>query len=360
MAAIKFVGTVLLLAVPATCMEHCQGQDQCDLSMESVQASAMLQVKQLKAESERVEPLARKDPEMGLTAIASDRCAYPYMYKLSCVAQEEPCGFSYECPLNYTIASVNASAALSSVSVDDNVIALSKIHEKQRNACLAGADILEEGGWCYDATGSRQVMAVEGKIDKDYLLPPFHVREDDYLVSVLAEKVLLKEDGSCCHSITDLGAGVGQYGHALKARHSNLVYLAYDGAGNVEEYTENYVKFVDLTIPLSLPPTDWLLTSEVGEHIPHEFEKQYIANIHAHNCKGVILTWAVVGQGGHGHVNCHGNEYIIKIFEELGYRVHPEFNAAVRKPQGYTGGNGELFERTAMAFERITKPAHCL
>merc|ERR1719440_1845312 len=130
----------------------------------------------------------------------------------------------------------------------------------------------------------------------NFMLPKHHVLADEVIVSTLANKLLLKKDGSCCYSLTDLGAGVGQYGHALRAIHPSLEYHGYDGAGDVEEFTNNYVQFTDLTQPLNLKRTDWVILSEVGEHIPHKFEQQVIANIHAHNCKGVILTWAVLQQ----------------------------------------------------------------
>jgi hypothetical protein len=43
-----------------------------------------------------------------------------------------------------------------------------------------------------------------------------------------------------------------------------------------------------LTLPLALPITDWVLSLEVGEHVPSASEGMLIRNIHRHNCKGVI------------------------------------------------------------------------
>ncbi|CAE8644843.1 unnamed protein product, partial [Polarella glacialis] len=131
--------------------------------------------------------------------------------------------------------------------------------------------------------GSTVVHPVAGQIDVEFRLPLNHVVADDLFASVLAEKVL-----TSASSLTDLGAGVGQFGHSLKARLPNLAYYGYDGGGNVEEFTSGYVSFADLTVPLSLKQTDWVFSSEVGEHIPNQHEAQVIANIHAHNCKGVV------------------------------------------------------------------------
>ena len=49
---------------------------------------------------------------------------------------------------------------------------------------------------------------------------------------------------------------------------------------------------------------------EVAEHIPLENEEAYLDNC----CKlceiGCILSWALPGQGGLGHVNEQPNEYV--------------------------------------------------
>jgi hypothetical protein len=40
------------------------------------------------------------------------------------------------------------------------------------------------------------------------------------------------------------------------------------------------VKFADLTLPMAGEVSDWVMSVEVGEHIPHAFEKDLIRNIH--------------------------------------------------------------------------------
>ena len=121
-------------------------------------------------------------------------------------------------------------------------------------------------------------------------------------------------------SICDLGAGVGEYGHAFKAIDQRIAWRGYDGAGNVEQYTRGFVRFVDLTIPLALPKADWVLSLEVGEHIPPTMEGMYLRNLHAHNCRGIIGSWAAPGQRGTGHVNLRDRKYVLQRFAELGYQ----------------------------------------
>ena len=65
-----------------------------------------------------------------------------------------------------------------------------------------------------------------------------------------------------------------------------------------------------------------MLSLEVGEHLPVQYEtlsSRLIDTLDAHNRCGVVLSWAVVGQDGKGHVNCRSNEYVIAAMERRGY-----------------------------------------
>lgn len=264
---------------------------------------------------------------------------------------DSPCGFDVECPREYTSAAVEKLTA-----TPQDAVNLENLHKEARRTCIQGNTfLLEDGGWCYNEAYSSLVRKNGSNTDVEFQLPGPHVVAGEVLVQVLAEKVLLRTDGSCCFSLTDLGAGVGQLGHALKAKLPALEYHGYDGGGNVEEFTNGYVTFADLTLPLQLNRTDWLVSSEVGEHIPSRYEAQVIANMHALNCKGIILTWAIVGQGGNGHVNCHSNEYLINLFESLGYKKNDELTSALRAPQR----GHRWLERSSLAFERRDLPAGC-
>ena len=48
------------------------------------------------------------------------------------------------------------------------------------------------------------------------------------------------------------------------------------------------VGFVDLTLPSLALERDWVVSLEVGEHIPREHEYTFLRNLHAHNCVGVL------------------------------------------------------------------------
>ena len=162
-------------------------------------------------------------------------------------------------------------------------------------------------------------------------------------------------------SVVDFGAGVGQYGHALRSRfpRARVHWRGYDGAGDVEEYTQGRVSYVDLTLPLALPRADWVLSLEVGEHVPREHELTLLGNLHAHNCRGVLLSWACYG--GHQHVNKRPNAYLIDAFHRLGYRYDERASNAMRQPElrerlqsNRSNRVYGWFARSVMVFERFT------
>ena len=150
-------------------------------------------------------------------------------------------------------------------------------------------------------------------------------------------------------SISEFGAGVGHYGAELEPKFpANVEYRRYDGAGNVEEYTGGYVTFADLTTPLDLPVTEWIVCFEVGEHIPNYYEGMVIRNLHRHNTKGIILSWAILGQGGLHHVNNHSPEYMETLFAELGYTRDKVWEKRFRNPDG----NKSWFIDGSLVFRR--------
>ena len=99
-----------------------------------------------------------------------------------------------------------------------------------------------------------------------------------------------------------------------------LGYDSFDGAPYTQETTNNNVKFLDLSVPIyHLDRYDWIISLEVGEHIPEKYENIFIDNLVRHSRDGIILSWAAVGQGGHSHVNTRDFSYVKAKMEEKGY-----------------------------------------
>ena len=218
-------------------------------------------------------------------------------------------------------------------------------HIKAKQGCSsAGADVLDSGGWCLTPNTGKKATSIIGYNGNEIVIPNNHIVASPRIVGELLTFI---EDERIT-SINDFGAGVGQYKSEILQKLPNFNWNAYDGAGNVEEYTKGFLKWFDLTLPLELPKADWVISLEVGEHVPNEFEGMLIRNLHHHNCKGIILSWGTLGQGGHSHINNHSNDYIISVFNELGYIEDVDMKARLRNSKD----NYRWFTGSVMVFRR--------
>ena len=185
------------------------------------------------------------------------------------------------------------------------------------------------GGWCIDLSPRAHDAYSQVRSHRpngSYFLPRPHLAADAKVVAFLSRLLRRCDDDACAEprflSLNDFGAGVGMYGHALLAVDPRHRWFGYDGAGNIETASNGFVRYFDITIPLALPRTDWVMSLEVGEHVPPAHEMMMIRNLHAHNCRGIVLSWAYPMKTGVGHVNNHSPEYLAGIFARLGYRVN--------------------------------------
>jgi hypothetical protein len=174
--------------------------------------------------------------------------------------------------------------------------------------CTKGDSVSPSGGWCLTPCTEEGCRSSDGLV-----LPQYHLSGDVGLGRLLY-KIFR---GS---RVVDLGAGVGQYGHLFQDFGGEIDYSPFDGALNVEEFTAGRVSWVDLSTPFTLSKqADWVMSIEVGEHLPAEFETTFLSNVARNARCGAALTWGVPDQGGHSHVNCRTNEYIKERMSELGF-----------------------------------------
>jgi hypothetical protein len=238
------------------------------------------------------------------------------------------CGCSehkHDCPQRYWLEDVNASAdaLLTSEAVKEFEIFLKGNHDRSQEICrqAVDGDITPTGGFCLlnSLPDPTTIMLPSGNYVQ--VKVPGLAPASPRIVSELIE--FFKSEKAS--SLSDFGAGVGQYASEIVQRLApDFQYNPYDGAGNIEEFTSSYVRYADLSAPLDVPKTDWVMSLDVGQHIPARFEGMFVRNLHRHNCQGIILNWAVLGQGGFHHVNEHSNDYIVGVFSQLGYE-HDEF-----------------------------------
>jgi cyclopropane fatty-acyl-phospholipid synthase-like methyltransferase len=117
-------------------------------------------------------------------------------------------------------------------------------------------------------------------------------------------------------TVVDIGCGKGDYVKVFRGK--GIVCDGYDGNPLTPTF-DPLLKVCDFSKLTDIGLYDWVLSLEVGEHIPKEYEQAYIENVHKSNRLGIVLSWAIEGQIGRGHVNCRNNDYIKDIFKGLGY-----------------------------------------
>lgn len=162
--------------------------------------------------------------------------------------------------------------------------------------------------------------------------------------AALADAILEIANINEFSTIMDVGCGEGKYVELFRS--NGMICSGYDG--NPKTVLLNgKCKVLDFAVPVDVEPADLVVSLEVGEHIPEEFEDVFISNLVSHANKMIILSWGIPGQGGFGHVNCRENKYIIKKITGFGWL--------------YSGGCSEFlrmncsirwFTNTMMVFEK--------
>lgn len=153
-------------------------------------------------------------------------------------------------------------------------------------------------------------------------------------------------------NIADFGCGPGWY-VALLRKHGYIVE-GYDGNPNVEEFSSLlfqdgfYCQCVDFTEELiTNKPFEGIISLEVGEHIPAEYEDVFIQNLANNSSCYIILSWAINGQEGDGHVNCRSNKYIINKLAQYDFALNVPVSNYLRSEASLS-----WFKKTIMFFEK--------
>lgn len=152
--------------------------------------------------------------------------------------------------------------------------------------------------------------------------------------------------------VLDVGCGDGFYTNYITQHSRSTVCMGIDGNPHTRELGGTLCSVQDVTKPLHLTRVDWVLSLEVGEHIPQEYEEIFLNNLHRHNRDGIVLSWAVRGQGGDGHVNCKDNEEIIPTVCSMGYDYDIPASMHLREQCAEYPNTGWWFRRTIMVFRK--------
>lgn len=170
----------------------------------------------------------------------------------------------------------------------------------------------------------------------------------------LADAIIafLKSKGEV--SVLDLGCGNGDYtNHFLR---NGIHARGCDGNSHTPEIAGAFCTVCDLTQPIGGGVADWVMSLEVAEHIPKKYEEAFLDNIDGMNRQGIILSWAIPGQGGHGHVNERPNDYVVDVMISRGYTLNLGAIKALREASTlpWFGGTIMVFERKSMQEDVIS------
>jgi len=146
----------------------------------------------------------------------------------------------------------------------------------------------------------------------------------------------------------DFGCGIGSYLKDLQD--IGFVDLTgFEGDVPDNKVFEN-IKQQDLSVPFDFDKKGNVIFLEVGEHIPAEHQNIVLDNV-CNACDGkLVLSWAVRGQGGTGHVNELDNYEVIPEIQKRGFKFLPDKTKEVRAifvddPCPWFLGSIMIFER---------------
>jgi hypothetical protein len=149
---------------------------------------------------------------------------------------------------------------------------------------------------------------------------------------------------------TDFGCGDGANLRAMHTWGAPPVLMGVEGTWHRYACGMPRVMQWDLSVPLWLGEAHVgnVLSLEVGEHIPQEFEGVFLDTLCRHCNSRMVLSWALPEQRGTRHVNPRTNEWVIAELRKRGFmhdtNATDAFRAAAKLP---------WFKHSIMAFIKI-------
>lgn len=152
--------------------------------------------------------------------------------------------------------------------------------------------------------------------------------------TLLSNNILEQLNAHKIKSVVDLGCGDGSYTKAFKK--AGLRCDGFDGNPNTPELSGGVCKVLNLAEKVKFKRRyQAVLCLEVGEHVPAEYQEILFDNLCANASKVIVLSWAVPGQGGGGHVNEQNNQWVIDHMSDRGWAHNQLITATLRTRTNY-------------------------
>lgn len=152
--------------------------------------------------------------------------------------------------------------------------------------------------------------------------------------------------------LIDMGCGLGDYLWVWdKMGFVKLIGIEGSDLEVLFRHDRNDIIVHDLTEPIKLGIEANVVALEVGEHIPSHFMQEFLNNICENTGDScyLILSWAIPGQSGYGHVNCLSNETVIREIEKRGFEFLPRETISARDCIEHTAS---WFRNTILIFKK--------
>lgn len=146
--------------------------------------------------------------------------------------------------------------------------------------------------------------------------------------------------------VIDFGCGNAFYCHELAS--VGFHCLGVEGY-RLNNFLHDNILVADLTTPLHISVRGSVICLEVLEHIDKKYESILLNTIERHCDRQLVLSWAITGQPGIGHVNCVDQYYAIEQLEKRGFTYLKTVTLHARQ---HIDKNTDWFERTLLVFER--------
>ena len=146
--------------------------------------------------------------------------------------------------------------------------------------------------------------------------------------------------------VIDFGCGMNFYVKVLNYAGYRAIGVDAVDLGNKDFIQADLTKQFD-AIPFSAAKVN-VISLEVAEHLPPTYTDQFLDTLTKWN-GDVLLSWAIPGQAGIGHINNQSNPYVIEKMAMRGYLINFQKTNNLRK--AVTGCRCDWFLKTLMYFE---------
>ena len=118
-------------------------------------------------------------------------------------------------------------------------------------------------------------------------------------------------------NVYDFGCGTGFYLGELE-KNGFKKCTGFEGSPPQQPACKKILE-QDITKPITIKTKGSVICLEVAEHVPAKLAGKLFANIEAACNDWLVMSWAVRGQMGIGHVNCKNNDESIEFVEGYGF-----------------------------------------